>query len=399
MLEELGSVVIVTNPAEEVDAIYDFCQAVKQPCVFLSFTPPHKTVRGLRCKTIPVFAWEFADIPDEPWSGQPRQNWANYLSQTGIVITHSNFAAQAVKKSLGDGFAAHVLPSPIWENYLQFDVRNKPRELSIQGKITDSYDVHPPEDDDYKEPENVQANVSIELDLFDLLNTSSEEMDSTDKKITQIELPAVVFTSVFNPDDGRKNWDEMIRTFCSAFHDVDDVCLLLKFVGNRSGMAEVRLLEVLYKCMPMKCRVIALYDYLDGETYRQLLAATHYTVNTSSGEGQCLPLMEFMSAGIPAVTPFHTAMADYADEHCAFEVASVTQLTYWPHDPRRKFRTYRYCIDELSLVNAYKSAFKLVNEDEAKYWQMSENAKLNLKAFCSRELIRARFEKLLQDVV
>ncbi len=399
MLEKLGSVTIVTNPAVEVDAIHDFCQAVGQKCVFLSFTPPHKTVRGLRCKTIPVFAWEFADIPNEYWSGQPRQNWVNYLEQTGVAITHSKFAASAVKKSLGDDFPVHVLPSPVWENYQQLDVRNKPARLSIKGKVTDSYDVHPPADDDYKEPENVQASVNIELDLSDLLNGSSAISDVIATKFTRIDLPSVVFTSVFNPDDGRKNWEEMIRTFCYAFHDEADVCLVLKFVGNRSGMAEVRLLEVLYKCMPMKCRVIALYDYLDSETYRQLLCATHYTVNASSGEGQCLPLMEFMSAGVPAITPFHSAMTDYVDKDCAFEVASVPQLTYWPHDPRRKFRTYKFSIDELSLVNAYKSAYEQFKSDKPAYWRMSEKAKSSLKAFCSREVILARLEEVLNKSV
>src|SRR5471030_77618 len=67
ILERMGIVVPVTDPAREVDAIYRNAQAHGESCVFLSFSPPHKTAIGLECPTIPVFAWEFNTIPQEMW--------------------------------------------------------------------------------------------------------------------------------------------------------------------------------------------------------------------------------------------------------------------------------------------------------------------------------------------
>ncbi len=65
VLEELGTVVRVSQPEVEVDAIFDVCEYLGQECVFFSFAPPQLTPLGLRCRTIPVFAWEFPDIPVE----------------------------------------------------------------------------------------------------------------------------------------------------------------------------------------------------------------------------------------------------------------------------------------------------------------------------------------------
>ena len=69
VLRELGQVIVVSNPEQEVDAIYDGCRKRGENCVFVSFSPPNKSVIGLRCPTVCVFAWEFDSIPDEVWDG------------------------------------------------------------------------------------------------------------------------------------------------------------------------------------------------------------------------------------------------------------------------------------------------------------------------------------------
>ncbi|PTT63117.1 glycosyltransferase, partial [Pseudomonas sp. HMWF007] len=75
VLERLGRVVEVADPVTEVDALYADCHARGEPCVFLSFSPPHRTPVHLACPTLPVFAWEFSTIPNEPFNGDPLNDW------------------------------------------------------------------------------------------------------------------------------------------------------------------------------------------------------------------------------------------------------------------------------------------------------------------------------------
>lgn len=58
VLERLGTVVRITeDPEIRVDAVYDVASSSGESCLFLSFTPPHKTLIHLRCPTVCVFAW------------------------------------------------------------------------------------------------------------------------------------------------------------------------------------------------------------------------------------------------------------------------------------------------------------------------------------------------------
>ena len=63
-----------------------------------------------------------------------------------------------------------------------------------------------------------------------------------------------------------------------------------------------------------------LHGYLTADTYQRLMATTAFIVNASHGEGQCLPLMEYLSIGKPAIAPCHSAMADYIDDAVGFVV-------------------------------------------------------------------------------
>ena len=50
---------------------------------------------------------------------------------------------------------------------------------------------------------------------------SAEVLALPDRAAKQVELSldGVIYTSVFNPYDGRKNWRDMIGAFCATFRD------------------------------------------------------------------------------------------------------------------------------------------------------------------------------------
>ena len=131
------------------------------------------------------------------------------------------------------------------------------------------------------------------------------------------------------------------------------------------------------------------------------MQATRYVVNTSYGEGQCLPLMEFMSCGKPAVAPRTTAMIDYIDADNSFIVDTTEELTAWPHDPRRAFRTLRYVTNWASLCAAYRASYEVAKQDSGRYAQMSAHSVGSLENFCSQaiaeERLQAFFEQLFEN--
>ena len=127
------------------------------------------------------------------------------------------------------------------------------------------------------------------------------------------------------------------------------------------------------------------------------MQATTYIVNTAHGEGQCLPLMEYMSAGKPAIAPIHSAMADYISEKNAFVVRSSVERTHWPCDPRYAQRTMRYRIHWESLYKAYLESYQVALNDPARYARMSGCAVESLKNYCSQAIVREKLKIVFRE--
>lgn len=387
LLEELGIVVTVTDPAREVDAIYRNARAHGQPCIFLSFSPPHKTEINLACPTIALFAWEFNTLPNEVWFNEPRHDWTMVLKQLGCAVTHSEFMVRTVRQAMGADYPIVSLPAPVWDRFAGrydalADVQRNVTEIEVEGGVIDlrEFDVTPYAPALRHEPKP---------------NLVGQLKSAGAQAIRHIRLEGVVYVSVFNPYDGRKNWFDMICAFCWAFRDVEDATLVLKLThADLQPMLDV-MLENLYKLTPYRCRVIILYSFLSEAAYEKLVAATTYVVNTSHGEGQCLPLMEFMSSGKPAVAPLHTAMLDYLDTDNAFLIDSQTEPTHWPHDPRQAYRTLRYRVDWGSLLEAYRASYRVAKEEPARYAAMARHAVQKLEGHCSRAQIKRRLVEFL----
>ncbi|MDT3310266.1 glycosyltransferase [Pseudomonas sp. rhizo66] len=386
VLERLGRVVEVLDPQVEVDALYLECLSRGEPCVFLSFSPPHRTPVHLACPTLPVFAWEFSTIPNEPFAGEPRNDWRTVLAACGAAITHSSYTVNAVREAMTDDYPIIAVPAPVWDRFaargsqLQAQTTTEPLRLTIKGLVADSRTL----DLNAFGPAHLRSGVGID---FTAPVTAQELL-----------LDGVVYTSVFNPGDGRKNWEDMLSAFCVSFRDVEDATLVLKLTHHDAEEALSDILHHLYKNQSYRCRIVLIYGYLADPDYERLVQATRYVVNTSYGEGQCLPLMEFMSCGKPAVAPRTTAMIDYLSADNAFLIESTDELTAWPHDPRRAFRTLRYVTNWASLCAAYKASYEVAKNHPARYAQMSAQAVNSLQGFCSQAVAEQRLQVFLAQL-
>ncbi|MFN8626323.1 MAG: glycosyltransferase [Candidatus Binatia bacterium] len=386
VLRRFAHVIDTLHPERDVDVIYEKCRSMAEPCVFLSFSPPQGTPTGLKCPTISVFAWEFPTVPTDPFAGDDRYDWRNVFRQHGCAITHSSVAVRAVREAMGNDFPVWSIPAPVWDDYAtlhekgEATARSNGIDLTFVGRLVDFNGCDIP-----SVPEEHRK---------DFIEDRS--LPRTDQPV-RVHLDGVIYTTVFNPADGRKNWRDLVSGFVWAFRALADATLVLKVVHY--DYAEVRDLvtdEVL-KLLPFKCRVIVLHGYLSDRAYSTLMRQSTYVVNASYGEGQCLPLMESMSAGRPAISPAHTAMEDYVNESNAFVVRSSGERVWWPHDPRRAFRTTRYRIDWESLRQAYVDSYEVAKNDPARYARMSRCAVERLQGYCSKTLVEERLKRVLRE--
>ncbi len=387
LLERLGIVVAVADPKREVDAIFRNAANHGQQCVFLSFSPPHRTEIGLQCPTVPVFAWEFDTLPDEMWDQDRRNNWVWALRRLGRAIVHSEGTAELVRRILGAGFPVQSIPSPVWDRFAPLPgAEPRPQtssaRLRVRGTVIDSreldYAALPPEHD-----------------------WAGEVADERERHRggRTVEVDGVVYTSVFNPEDGRKNWPDMVSCFCRSFADEPSATLFLKLTHFDGTQGLAMIMRLLSRLAPFACRVVLVHGFLEDDAYAAMVDVTSYVVNCAHGEGQCLPLMEFMSAGKPAIAPPHTGMADYVAADCAFLVDSSAEPTFWPQDPRRALRTCRRRIDATSLDRAYIESFTQAVREPARYAAMSRAAVAALRRHCGAEGVLARLRAVIEGAL
>ncbi|WP_246226518.1 glycosyltransferase [Pseudomonas atagonensis] len=208
--------------------------------------------------------------------------------------------------------------------------------------------------------------------------------------VVETHVDGVIYVSVFNPMDGRKNWHRLISAFCWAFRETPDATLVLKITQNDLASYYVELMTLLAQLTPFACRVVVMHGYLDDAQYARLYAAASFYVNASRCEGLCLPLMEFMSSGKPVIAPDHTAMEDYIDDSVAFVVKSSEELTIWPQDTRIIYRTLRYRPDWGSLKSAYENSYRVARNQPQDYQRLSAAAVQRMHDYCAFAPVQKR---------
>ncbi|MEM6899502.1 MAG: glycosyltransferase [Pseudomonadota bacterium] len=447
LLERIGRVTVLKNPENEIESIFKKSQESGDECLFLNFTAPQNFIDGLQCPTIHVFAWEFDTIPTESWLQDGRQDWRVALRQHKSAITHSEYAKSAILEAMGQEFPVAVVPSPVWDKQdlgrSVIDKRNpiKSADLHFVGRFFDTrqiemfYDIGtfrsgrsllsnpaPKESEAESHSQNVTRRLVKQLippivwnafapspgqatqsdaDRNSARATDPEDTDRvsyTTERANTLALEGVVYTSIFNPLDGRKNWQDMVSAFIWAHKERSDAILLIKTPKLDVHDFVEPLIEFLKRFQPFNCRVVILKAFLDDDQFQALREATTFYVNTSYGEGQCLPLMEYLSAGIPAIAPSTTALGDYIESDIAFVVDAHAEPSTWQHDPRLSYRALRYRVDWLELVDAFEQSYHLARNDAPAWRAMGTAAASRLKDHCSLDKTELVLRQFLETV-
>ena len=376
VLERLGTVILVRDPANEVDAIARQFAQRGETSIYLEFQPPNAVTLNLRTRTIPVFAWEFDTLPDEDWRGDPRDDWRVPLAGTGHAITHSHHTARVTRAAMGEDYPIDVIAAPVWDRFARYYGQQAAEAILSDGLRVDT----------------------AELDLTAWMPQQWRRhgLPTLPPAPGPVRLHGVTYTSVFNPIDSRKNWSDIAAAFIWALRDEPGATLVFKLTHAEPDRFLQGMLLELAKHTPFRCRVLLIAGYMADHSYAALVRATTYVVNASHGEGQCLPLMEFMSAGKPAVAPDHSGMADYVTAENAFVVRSGREPCGWPHDERSVYRTTQRRIDFASLVAAFAQSYRVAKDDPDRYATMAALATDAMAAHCSQAVAEARLRAVFE---
>lgn len=304
-----------------------------------------------------------------------------------IPSTRQQSRLQITRRYVGEWYLNAICP------HLSFLPRPSPkaeRNNSLTATNEQALDIVYEADGKPLEPCNI---VEPSLPAVSGLTPRMPEWLPTD---SCLELSGVIFTALFNPYDGRKNWADMLTAFCAAFRDVPDATLVFKLGHHEYESAMHGMLICMARMPKFQCRVVLLQGFLEKSEFDSLIRASAFAVNASHGEGQCLPLMEFLSCGKPVVAPRHSAMLDYIDEKVAFVVDSWLDGTAWSHDPRLAYRTLRHQIDWASLVRSYRAAYQCAQHEPDRYAQMSTAAIERMREHCSQAVAIQRLQHFLK---
>lgn len=445
-LERLGTVIQVQS-RDEIESLHASYSAQGEAVIFISVSPPHQTPLDLKCPTVTLFAWEFDSLPSVAWDNNPQNDWRHVFAHTSGAIATSREAAGLVAQSMGEDFPVIALPAPVWDRYAAlgsadgWPIELGERQFPFAGIVIDSPILGLSADGLVRKPVEVPAEIIVEpkpvqaspgrliqawqlstallrgwwREIRQPLATTpageaavsvapqTEELKVAEEPVTPplqlIEVKGVVYTTVLNPADSRKNWVEIITAFCWAFKEVEDATLIVKMTHHDLEYYRIVLITLLSRLAPFRCRVIVLHGFLEDDQYRELISASTYYVNASSGEGLCLPLMEFLSASKPVIAPTHTAMADYVDERLAFLLQCSLEPFCWPHDPTGIFTTHRHRLNWQSLMEAFQSSYKVAKQRPEQYRSMSRQAFEKMQAFASVEVVSAPLGEFLRDLM
>ncbi|MGQ0634176.1 MAG: hypothetical protein ACT4QC_06185 [Planctomycetaceae bacterium] len=411
LFRELGDCEVLARPEATLGERAE--QAVRngRRTVHLCFRGLHDAVFAPHMPNVVVPAWEFPDVPNCDLDGDRRQNWVRVANDSSLVIVHGEFTRDAFVRA-GVRTPLALVPVPTPSEY--FDLPDWNAELRSQidcpaivlGGTAEDGGMHSPDvltSPSLKSPPHkrlrtlasalvwksasgiykraVRPCLPYWLDKGLTLGGRASLLElfnhplMRDRMRPSFELRGIVYTSIFNPEDGRKNWKDLLSAFLLSLGDCPDATLVLKLVGRDRHHANAILSHYRGLSLPHRCRVIIITDYLTDEQMLNLTQATTYYVTSTRAEGNCLPLMNSLAAGRPGISPAHTAIADYFSGATGFVVDSHSEPCAWPQDPQTRCRTTWHRLVWPSLVEAFRKSYQVARHDRERYMLLADRAR------------------------
>lgn len=404
LLQRWGRVVESVRPAERIDEL----ARQHRPLIHIGFLPLDSYHRTSHAPNVAFPFWDFPDVPAVDLGGDPRNNWVATANDLDLLLTSSEFTRDAFTRS-GVRTPVSVVPVPVRSAY--FDV---PRFESGQRVVIDCryHEMTPapsrvPQRSRAREAYRRYVAPHLSLRSAGALSAAAraftsirgEWRDAPPPGNDSLELTGIVYTTVFNPFDQRKNWPDLLTAYLFALADYDDATLVIKLaVPPDRAAAGVNAVVSFYRALDLahRCRLVIVSDYLNDAQMEELTGGTTYYLNSSRAEGACLPLQNFLAAGRPAIAPRHTAIADYFSADAGFVVESHPEPTSWPQDPDGRCTTTWHRLVWPSLHDAIRDSYSVANS--SRYEHLATNARASMAARAGAEAVWPRLKSALDSV-
>jgi glycosyltransferase involved in cell wall biosynthesis len=216
-----------------------------------------------------------------------------------------------------------------------------------------------------------------------------------------LDLSGVVYTTILNPFDPRKNWQDLLSAFLLALGDRDDATLVVKLVvcPKLAAPALNGMLQHYQRLgIRHRCKLIFVTAYLSDAQMVELARASTYYINTARAEGACLPLQDFLAARRPGIAPAHTAMKDYFRDDLGLVVASDLEPASWPHDPEQRLSTRWHRLVWQSLFEQIRHSYELARQNSTRYRALGTRGRERMLDFAGAERVWPRLEAALKLV-
>lgn len=395
--------------------------------VHISFAPFQSAVFSSSAPNVLVLAWEFPDIPDHEFDDNPQNNWVTTADRCKMVMVASPFTKKALVRG-GVRTPVEVVPAPVNAAYFQTAPWNPGRRVRLDYP---AYVFQTPEstfecpnpigsaDDSRPGRRSLKSRVgrvgrsllktvlprayyrAAAAGITAALNEPQGPFVGRytphwmPKPVHDVELSGVVYTSILNPIDGRKNWEDLLTSFILTLRDCSDATLVIKLATKARHLVQ----NVVGRCkllgVPHRCKVVVISEYLSDEQMRKLAEASTYYVTTTRAEGICLPLMDYLAAGRPGIAPCHTALADYFGHENGFVIESHPEPICFPHDTRSRFLTSWQRIVWTSLAEQLRASYVMAKQQPADYGALSQRGRQILRQWASVDVVQPRLESVL----
>ena len=423
LLESWGEVIPVSDPWTNLEsAIVDARERGLDP-VHLSVIPCQDAYLSPNVPNVLMPAWEFPDIPDHEFNSNPQNDWTKVASMCDALIVSGPFTSDAFRKS-GVEVPIHHVQVPTPEGYDELPTWQADHVRSIDCS---AYSFQFEEQETVAIPFPIVAphrkrkgpikkagrkieqatrgllrsvvNENLYRKISDRLKRSKKaNMLPVDFEVESLDLSGVVYTSIFNPKDGRKNWQDLITSFLVALGDKEDATLVVKLVTSDPLALAKFIAFYRGRDIDHRCRVVITSQYLTDQQLVQLTDASTYYIQTTKAEGNCLPLMNFLAGGKPGVSPCHSAISDYFDNEVGFIAESNPEPAAWPHDPYLRTRSTWGRLVWTSMVEQIRESYKVAKEYPETYAEISERSREKMTDWAGPENVQARLIGALEDV-
>jgi glycosyltransferase involved in cell wall biosynthesis len=381
---------VLTNP----EFVCDITQRSNAEInLHLSFYPPER-IRLLKgAYNVNCFAWEFdrLRLPSEVVSYHAFADQATMLDLADEIWVPSEHGAEAVRQSAR--IPVKTVAAPVLHHLTRAPRKRPPTAGEVARSARSLQDV-------VWEPLAVLPRIQPQM------NQGAESRRSSALAVlgrNVEERPPVVFMSVFNAHDFRKQIGPMLEGFLKLAATHPEAILLLKMttpdMGNTINdiVLKEQILNEARMIPPMISeRIWITKQVLTRDELNRLYDMSSYYLCTSYAEGQNLPLIEAMGRGVVPVSVDHTAMAGYISEANAVVIPSEKK----PFDRRLTNRYGLFGLEThfVSPVAVRDSAVRALELSDDAYAGLSSAAQATVREQFGLERFAAAFSGFVEGL-